>query len=422
MLLASLVGGCGPAAAPPVRATSVDPVEAEASFAAASGLRIAIIGAPSGTTLAVEASDARPPLLATRAVAENERVEVLAGFVTITLRHGSDERRLQLFARAGAELQYVWGDPAQTRARGIEWLDRDAVERAAKVDFEALMTAARASDAAGIEAVLGTQERRIEALSDDPAAHLRRLLHASNAIQILGADAAWAVIEPVPADSIAWAAYSGRLVELRALFGDHPDAGRRFDAVRREVDDLGLAAAFRAGDVLAAERSGAPDAVAKAYVAATTVAGAPRVGRPMPPFELIDVDTRRSIRSQDLLGTPYLVELWSTWCVPCIEAMPALHELHAEVGAGDAPKLRILSVAVNDTRDAVTLFREDRWPMPWMNAWAPDGVPVFEAWSIDSVPFAVLVDAGGTVLFAGPHVRHADVRAAVMRPDAAPGP
>ena len=131
----------------------------------------------------------------------------------------------------------------------------------------------------------------------------------------------------------------------------------------------------------------------------------------MPAFELLDIDTRKPVRSQDLLGTPYLLELWSTWCKPCIEEMKALHELHAELEA-EGGRMRMISVAVNEGCDPVRSFRAERWPMPWTNVWAPGGAPLFEAWSLTSVPYVVLVDAQGKVLRAGPHLSLDEVRAA----------
>ena len=106
------------------------------------------------------------------------------------------------------------------------------------------------------------------------------------------------MIEPIPPDSPAWAAYAGRLVELRALFGDHAEAAARFEAVRARVEDIGLLTAMRAGDLLAAERSGEPSQLAQAYVAASAMSGPPRVGEPMPRFELIELDSRAPIRSE----------------------------------------------------------------------------------------------------------------------------
>ncbi len=404
--------GCQPSGTLPEPATpAVRPPKPESTFSAEarSGLRLWVVDAPEGTSLTVHASDDRPPLVPTRPLRAEEHLTIPAGFVTVTLDDGSDPRTLQMYVHPGAELRYSWAAPSSRSGDGIAWLDRAALMQKARANFDALMEAASsASDpdqsGAALEAELQIQREAVESLDEGVESHLLRLCHATNAIQITGPDDAWTVIEPVPADSIAWAAYAGKLLELRALFGAHPQARERFAQVRERVPDLGLTTAFHAGDLYEAMRSGEPDAAAQAYVESTTMTDAPREGNPMPAFEFVDLDTRRPVRSSELLGTPYLLELWSTWCEPCIEQMPELHALHAAAGTGKSPDLRIISVTVNDTRAPVEAFRAERWPMPWTHVWAPNGAPVFEAWSIDSVPYAVLVDAQGVVARAGAHV------------------
>lgn len=367
-----------------------------------------VVGAPRDTSITVEASDTRPALVATRPMAADERLEIDPGFVVITLKSASETRRLQCYVRSGGELRYQWSGGSTRGTRGVAWLDRDAAEKQAQSNFEALMAARRAP--AKLEATLASQRDALDNLGDDEHAHLLRLLHASNAIQIAGPDAAWETLAPIPADAIAWAAYSGRLLELRALFGDHGEARRRFSEVRDRVADLGLATAFAAGDLYQAEQSGEQSKISSAYSAAMSAEGPPEIGKPMPPFEFIDLDTRLPVRDIDLLGSPYLLEVWSTWCKPCVEQMTALHELHTEVTAGGSQSLRLVSIAINDTRVPVDAFRKDHWPMPWTNIWVPSGTLIFNAWEFTGVPYAVLVDAKGVVLRAGADVKLEDVR------------
>ena len=39
-------------------------------------------------------------------------------------------------------------------------------------------------------------------------------------------------------------------------------------------------------------------------------------------------------RLADFRGKPVLVNLWATWCVPCVEEMPALDRLQEKLGSG----------------------------------------------------------------------------------------
>lgn len=348
--------------------------------------------------MTIEASDNRAPLVGPRALGTEELIELPAGFFVVTLQAGERTRRLEFYAQPRAEILYDWSAATTVETHGVQWLDRSAAVAQADENLRALMSARK--DAAAMDQILADQRARIERMEEGPDAHLARLLHATMAVQLRGPEDAWSVIEPIPEDSIAWGAYSERMLELRALFDGLSAAEARFAEVRTHVSDVGLQAALRAGDLLVQERAGADVTAAAAYAAKMRMDGAPKVGDPMPSFSLVDFDTGRAVRNVDFAGVPYLVELWSTWCKPCVADMPKLHSLHAEAGE----RLRIVSIAVGDSREPIVEFRGDRWPMPWTNVWAPGGAPVFEAWGVESVPFAVLVDEKGIVRAVGRNV------------------
>lgn len=402
------------AAPPPTTAPAPDdppatPGASETETPARSGLVLELRGAPAEVTVEVFASDDRPPLAVRSPWVEPEGLEVPAGFVTLVMTAAGERRQLEAYLHAGARIHVDWDDPDAITIEGGERLDRTEAERQWTADLEALMTAVSQGDGQGplpqgVQQLLDAQRSAIEDLGDTPRAHLLRLRHASFVAQLAGARAAWAIVDPVPADSIAWAAYSPWLVELGWFLREIPEAHARLSEVRGAVADVGLQSAFTALDLLSAERSDQPDALAHAYRDATRADGPVVVGQPMPAFELRSVDDRSAIRSDALEGTPYLLEVWSTWCEPCIAQMKDLHALHEAMGAGERPALRVISVAVDDTRAPIVAFRRDRWPMPWANAWVPDGDPLFGAWAITGVPYAVLVDQHGIVRAADRHV------------------
>ena len=51
-------------------------------------------------------------------------------------------------------------------------------------------------------------------------------------------------------------------------------------------------------------------------------------GEPMPTITLVD-DTGESLDLSSFKGKPLLINLWATWCAPCIEEMPTLAALMA---------------------------------------------------------------------------------------------
>lgn len=394
--------GCAAAANP--TPTVVAPAAAHPDVEPGLGL---VSGAPPGVVVTIEASDNRMPLVSTRALGADNRVAIPAGFIVVTLSKGEHTRVLEVYAEANAAIQYEWAGRKIERAQGVRQLDRAAALEQAESSLRAIM-AVRA-DPAAMDTKLAEQRRQIEALGSGPEADLARLLHATFAVQLRGPEDAWSVIEGIPADSIAWAAYSERMLELRVLMNGLSEAEARFAEVRTQVPDIGLQAALRAGDLHTKETSREDDDAAAAHAARMTMAGSPEEGAPMPEFTLVDFDSGTALHNDDFAGAPYLIELWSTWCKPCVQDMAELHALHDD--AGD--RLRIVSVAVGDSRQPVVEFRRDRWPMPWTNVWAPDGAPIFAAWNTRSVPFAVLVDVDGIVIQAGRGLKPTDVRAAL---------
>jgi len=54
----------------------------------------------------------------------------------------------------------------------------------------------------------------------------------------------------------------------------------------------------------------------------------PLIGKPMPAFALTDLhNPTRSVRSEDLRGKVFLLNVWASWCVACRDEHPLLVEL-----------------------------------------------------------------------------------------------
>jgi thiol-disulfide isomerase/thioredoxin len=62
-----------------------------------------------------------------------------------------------------------------------------------------------------------------------------------------------------------------------------------------------------------------------------------------PSFELTDLDGR-AVRSADLAGKVVLIDLWASWCKPCVRGLPALLETEHRL----AGKLAIVGVALDN--------------------------------------------------------------------------
>ena len=70
---------------------------------------------------------------------------------------------------------------------------------------------------------------------------------------------------------------------------------------------------------------------------------------PAPPFELPDL-AGRNVRLEDFEGKVVLLDLWATWCTPCLEGIPFYNEL---LGKYEDDGLAIIGVAVQSDFDAI---------------------------------------------------------------------
>ena len=112
-----------------------------------------------------------------------------------------------------------------------------------------------------------------------------------------------------------------------------------------------------------------------------------------------DVTGRRLDGTEDSLlayrGRVVLIDFWATWCAPCVNTLPTLRELVAEM---PADRFTLLSISVDDDRETVTRFMKDE-PMPWANWYAgPDRDSIARAWGIRGFPTYVLVNDQGRIL------------------------
>ena len=133
-------------------------------------------------------------------------------------------------------------------------------------------------------------------------------------------------------------------------------------------------------------------------------------GKQVPSFNFASIeDSSRTFTSEELRGKTYLMDFWGTWCGPCIQNMEHLHEAHEQY-AGE--EFGILSVSLHDEEGAVERFRENKWPMPWMNAQIEEGSQrqkeVVDKFEAVSFPHYILVNESGEIIATDRDLRNAE--------------
>ena len=118
-------------------------------------------------------------------------------------------------------------------------------------------------------------------------------------------------------------------------------------------------------------------------------------GTAMPAAQLTD-PAGATLATASLAGKPVLVNLWATWCVPCVTEMPLLDELAGELG--DSVTVLTVSEDIQGAEKVVPFFAErDFAHLPqWMD---PDNALAVAYGGGSGLPLTVLYDAEGKELW-----------------------
>ncbi|HLN09800.1 MAG TPA: DsbE family thiol:disulfide interchange protein [Xanthobacteraceae bacterium] len=164
---------------------------------------------------------------------------------------------------------------------------------------------------------------------------------------------------------------------------DPPPARRRVIVLLPLAVFLGLAALFvvRLG---AGDPSHIPSALIGRPAPATDlppVAGLERDGKPIP-----------GIASQDFIGQVTLVNVWSSWCVPCREEAPFLVRL------AEDSRLRLVGINYKDEADNARRFL-GHYGNPFVASGADHNGRAAIEWGVYGVPETFVVGRDGKIWF-----------------------
>ncbi|HBN52981.1 MAG TPA: TlpA family protein disulfide reductase [Stenotrophomonas sp.] len=164
------------------------------------------------------------------------------------------------------------------------------------------------------------------------------------------------------------------------------------------VAGIAAAAGLAAGAWLSRPAGPAIPAMTEPSTAPVAAAAGPLLapGDPMPAFTLPDLDGMPVQFPGRFLGRPLLINVWASWCAPCIEEMPELARFAAR-HADDSPQVVGLAL---DTHEAVLDFLGNvpvYYPIV-LETPGPADASVRLGNSQGLLPYSVLVDAQGRVV------------------------
>ena len=156
---------------------------------------------------------------------------------------------------------------------------------------------------------------------------------------------------------------------------------------------LGVGLTMSCGLLLAGcDRQSGEKAQASAIAACTAIPakiGEPdcsKQGNELPDFTLVD-PAGKKLALASLKGKPVLINLWATWCAPCVAELPQLDKL-----AGG--KLKVLTVSQDMETGKVADFLKQRG-VKNLEPWLDEKNELSAHYEIQTLPTTILYDAEG---------------------------
>ena len=119
----------------------------------------------------------------------------------------------------------------------------------------------------------------------------------------------------------------------------------------------------------------------------------PLIGKPAPPFQLSRLDDPvKTVSQADMRGQVWLLNVWASWCVSCMEEHPVLVELSRD---GVVP---IYGLNYKDTRAAALGWLGKHGNPYTLSITDPDGKVGID-YGVYGVPETYVIDKAGVIRF-----------------------
>jgi peroxiredoxin len=115
-------------------------------------------------------------------------------------------------------------------------------------------------------------------------------------------------------------------------------------------------------------------------------------GKPAPDFSLPGLDGKK-INLSDYRGKVVLVNIWATWCLPCVEEMPSMQKLYNEFKGNDFEILAV-SIDAQGLKVVAPFMKKHKLTFPALLD--PKGT-VKTAYGITGIPESFIIDKEGNL-------------------------
>ncbi len=131
-----------------------------------------------------------------------------------------------------------------------------------------------------------------------------------------------------------------------------------------------------------------------------------KIGSPVPAFSFVSLDdSAKVVTNESLKGKYYLIDFWAVWCGQCVGEIKYLEKACEKY---KDKNFIIVSVAVSNTGQEVSKFRNEKWKMPWFNSVIPGSkvAEIQKEFDFLGIPVPILVNDKGIVVALQEDLRH----------------
>ncbi len=163
------------------------------------------------------------------------------------------------------------------------------------------------------------------------------------------------------------------------------------------------------GDIkTASTRPGTPPSIAEASKKLKFFMENLTVGKMAPDAECELMEEGKKAKLSDYRGNVVVLDIWATWCGPCIAMIPHEREMVKKL---EGKKFKLVSVSADAQKDTLTKFleksKDTKNDMPWTHWWAGNKGGMTEEYQVRFYPTVYVLDGKGVIR--GKHLRGDDL-------------
>lgn len=115
-----------------------------------------------------------------------------------------------------------------------------------------------------------------------------------------------------------------------------------------------------------------------------------------PDFKLLDIDDNL-ISLSDLTGKYIYIDIWATWCGPCIAEIPALKKIEKHF---KGKNIQFVSISFRDKKELWKKMVKEK-ELGGLQLFAPDeNISFFKEYQVTEIPRFILIDKKGKIIYA----------------------